>query len=787
MTSQTMRTAGLAIAAALFVLGCDETTPDTHISQFDRPQDVALVCYHDELGPLPLGCCENQGSGVEGYCDVPNPEAVLLAFVTQTTFGEVAVVDLDDGDIIDQDDRIPLNSFIPVGGQPSDIAASWDGTRVYTANFETEDVSVIDVGKVFGPTMTPATAVGIDGPGGRIAVAKAPSIRDRYLFVTQPSLGRLAVVALGDSDTAGADGGVEDADAGSGGGAGGQSRLLGYLRLDAATALPHAPEDVTPEGIVPWAIAASDVTPSLYVGGKRGNYIAEIDSEVLVAEALALDVPGPLGEAAIVRRMELGDFTTRALAVEPDLERWIYAVENELGGVVVLDLVTGELLPVNAEDPIAQDAYSINVPGHARAIAMMRLAEDDDPLPVTFDGTFGIVSTTEAAIYVIDAEDRNPVWGEPGPRHSLRASSYWCSENVVDSGTADDCVIPGIDDAPVLVGDDNELSSGVAESIATIEDVGDAGLPQCGSDGGVDFRPDDDYGIRMRCDYRITSNEAWTLSWEGEIGVSGTGVAQYGAAETTADALVVRDQSKRFCTSGVLGGDDGAAIGFADLYDGFPGLGNGSPGFDDGYPGDILEITSAATPRDGATCEEFEDVRLRYRIREMLADDTLVIVPIPGSYAVPLPSQECFGQAFNYTIRAYQHWILSGSRTGHLRYGVLDATTGQCLPNDHTAESEEKASANAQRAFEDVPFENRYLAFELLAGSDPSAVEEYDDLYYSFVTSDGFSPIGAVLGNDLTDIEPTPDDLLVLIDQAGEGLMLFDLTGTFGMDGSAIN
>ncbi len=785
MAEMLKRRALLLIAAMIPALGCTQNTADNKISQFDRPQDVALVCYDETLGPLPIGCCENEGSGVPGYCDVPEPDAILLAFVTQTTFGEVAVVDLDQREIIDQDSRIPLNSFIPVGGQPSDIAASFDGTRVYTANFETEDVSVVDVAKVFGPTMIPATAIGIGGPGGRIAVAKAPSIRDRYLFVTQPTLGRLAVVAI--DDASGADGGLGDADAGTTDAAGSGGRLLGYLRLDAATALPHAPADDTPEGIMPWAIAASGVTPSLYVGGKQGNYIVEVDSEVLVSEALALDSPGPLSEAAIVRRMDLGDFTTRALAVEPDLERWIYAVENELGGVVVLDLVTGELLPVNADDPIAEDAYSIDVPGHALAVTLVRLAEDDDPLPVTFDGTFGVVSSTEAAIYVIDAEDRNPIWGAPGARHSLRSASYWCTDNTADAGTGDDCVIPGVEEAPALFGDNDELSTGVADSIATFEQSADAGLPDCEADGGVAFRPDDDYGLRTRCDYRITTNEAWTLAWEGEIGVSGTGVAQYDDAETGTDALVVRDQSKKFCTAGVLGGDDGTSIGFDDLYEGFSGLENGSPSFEGGYPGDILEITSAPTPREGATCDQFEDVRLRYQVREMLADDTLVIVPIAGSYAVPLPDEACFGQAFSYTIRAYHHWVLSGTKTGHLRYGVLDDTTGQCLPNDHTAESEEQAAANSQRAFDGVPFENRYLAFELIAGTDPTTADEYDDLYYLFSTSGGFSPMGAILGNDLTDIEPTPDDLLVLVDQSSEGLIVFDLTGTFGMDGSSIN
>lgn len=793
MTSAVQRAWPLAVAAAIAGLGCDETTPDNDIAQFNRPQDAALVCYHAELGPLPLGCCENQGGGVDGYCDVPNPEAVLLAFVTQTTFGEVAVVDLDEGEIIDQDTRIPLNSFIPVGGQPTDIAASFDGTRVYTANFETEDVSVVDVAEAFGPTMVPARAIDLGGPGGRLAVARAPSIRDRYLFVTQPTLGRLAVVEIEEYGAAGADGGAEgDAGAGAEGPAG---RLLGYLRLDAATGLPHAPADESPDGIMPWAIAASGLTPSLYVGGERGGCILEIDSEILVSKALELDAPGPLDESAVVRRIDLGDFTTRAIALEPDLERWIYAVENELGGVIVVDLTQPDpgdaLLPVNEDNPIAEDLYSIDVPGRARAVALVRLAEDENPLPVTFNGTFGIVTTSEASMYVIDAEDRNPIWGEPGERHSLRASAYWCTEATAgDAGAGDDyCVVPGVDEPPVLRGDGTELSDAVVETIAQFEQPDGGYAGECAADGGVAFRPDDDWGIRLRCDYRITGNETWTLTWEGELGVSGTGVAEYADPASTGDALVVRDQSKRFCTAGVLGGDDGTAIGFTDLYDGFPALETGSPGFPDGYPGDVLEITSEPTPREGAACDAFvaEGVRLRYRVREMLDEDVLVIVQLPGADAVPLPDADCFGQAFTYTIRAYGHWVLTGSKTGYARYGVLDGTTGQCLPHDGTGDSEERAAESAQRVFEGTPFENRYVAFQVGAGSVPGAKDEYEALTYAFVTSDGFSPMGAVLGSDLTDIEPTPDDLLVLIDRAGEGLILFDLTGTFGMDGSSIN
>jgi len=779
MTELSQRLAWLTAIAAIAAIACEENPPDNDIAQFDRPQDAALVCYDSDLGSLPIGCCRNAGDGVPGYCDAPIAGAVVLAFVTQTTFGEVAVVDLEEGAIIDQDARIPLNSFIPVGGQPSDVAASWDGRSVYTANFETADVSVIDVNEAFGPTMIASTAIDIEGPAGRLVVARAPSIRDRYLFVTQPTLGRLAVIEILDEDSSPPDAGVDGAPA--------PGRLLGWMRLDASTGIDHAPPDDSTEGVTPWAIVASDVTPSLYVGGKSANYIVEIDSEILVDRALALAAPGELGEDAIVRRLDIGDFTTRALAVEPDLERWIYAVENELGGVVVVDLVSGEMLPVNADDPIAEDAYSIDIPGRARAISLMRLAEDDDPSPVTFNGTFGIVSGTMAAIYVIDVEDRNAVTGQPVQLHSLRPSADWCAPDE-DAGTGDDveCVVPNVPEAPVLKGNDSELSTAIAASVGEIEET-DAGFPECEADGGVEFRPDGDYGVRLRCDYRISTNERWTMTWEGELGVSGAGVAQFDAPESEGATLVLRDQGKNFCGSGVLGGDDGAVMGFSDLYDGFANLETGSRWFPNGYPGDLLDITSEPTPLEGAACDQFDGVALRYQVRELLAADTLLIGTLSGSGAAPVPTAECFGQAFTYTIRSHRHWVIQGTLSGHLRYGVMDETTGQCLPDNGSEASEALAGAKNQRVFEDAPFNNYYLWITVASGTDPGVKDDYDELFYSFETEDGYAPMGSVQGNDLTDIEPMPDDRLVLIDQASEGLILFDLVGDFGIVGSAIN
>jgi len=768
-----------ALAVASF--SCTEDTADEVISQFDRPQDVALVCVDPEVTDedveegadrfLPLECCANVGAGVEGFCDGPNLDAILFAFVTQTTLGEVAVVNLHTQTIVDQDERIPLNSFIPVGSQPNDIAASWDGRMVYTANFETDDLSVIDVEEAFGPTMVASSSIDMGGPAARITIARAPSVRDRYAFVTQPTLGRLSVVEL-----------PHDGEKG---------RLLGYLRMDKGTGNPHAPVDESVEGVMPWAMAAHEVKmaggdpdddqtfPSLYVAGRAGNYLLELDTEILVQKALELPEPGYLGDDAIVRRIELDDFTIRSLAIEPELGRWAYGVENELGGVIVIDLVSGEVLPVNEENPLADDAYSIEIPGRARAVSLMRLTEDDDiPDPLTFSGTFAVVSTTQARIFVIDAEDRNPVVEFPGTQHSLRAASDWYDEE------EDEWILPAVSGEPLLEGDGVTLSE---DYVHMAEDggVGYTGPADAGTGAAVDvgpydcdedmvFRTEGEYGIRLRCDYRQTTVESWTLTREGDIGVSGSGVGRWDHDLSDGSMLVIVDESKDFCASGVLGPDDDPLGAFEDLYEGFDGLA--------GYRGDLLEVTSDPAPLYGEDCSDFEERTLTYRIIGVLDPRTLLLEPVGTT---PILNEGCFGQSFTYKVRAANHWVLRGSETGSLKRGSTDAATGQCLPVASSAEEEERLHWRNQRVFENTPFYNYYMTFTLATGEE--SIDDFDEVTYSFDTIYGFVSLNYLLGNDITDIEVAPDETLILVDQAGEGLLVFDLVDAFEPVGSAIN
>ncbi|MDD5307937.1 MAG: hypothetical protein PHU25_11505 [Deltaproteobacteria bacterium] len=741
---------GMILALAALVAACDQNTDKTAISQFDRPQDLALVCYRNTTGkvePLPMACCEPSGGGAEGYCGGGGiPEARILAFVTQTTPGEVAVVDVADQSIIDEDVRIPFNSFVPVGGQPTDIAASWDGSRVFTANYETEDLSVIEVGKSYGPTIVPATSIDVGGPAARLVIAQAPSIRDRFAFVTQPSLGRLAVVALDPADCPAA--GEET-----------PGCLLGYLRLDRATAIEHAPVDPAPEGIRPWAIVASKVSPSIYVGGFDGGYVAEIDSEILANEALGLTEPGPLSEGSVVRRLELlgdsGSYTTRSIAVEPDLERFLYAVENEKGGVIVVDLLTGTLLEVNEDNPLAKDLYSIELPGRARAVTMVRLGETGAPEPLTFDGTFAVVSTTAASIYVIDVDDRNAVTPYP---HALRSSTDFTKTS------------PSLADEPVLTVDNGTVSGAAAATYASFETDGvdagnaDGGPGECG-DGGVAYNPKPSYGVRLKCDPRQTSNEDWTLAWQGQIGLGGAAVINYSSLSADGRSVLLVDETKDFCAGGLLGRARG------DTYGGFPGLEAGG-----GYTGDLLVITSEPTPAEDADCSAFEDKTLVYQVSEIVDAHTVRITNDQFSASShPMPIVECFGQAFEYEIKAFRHWVLTGSSTGHLFDGHMNVE-GQCVPGPL------EAKGKTQRVFEGVPFESTYMAFTLMGGE-----KDGTEMSFAFTTEGGFAPLGSIVGNNITDMEFTPLKTLLLVDQAAEGLVTFDFLGDFVVVGTSVN
>ncbi|MCP4680093.1 MAG: hypothetical protein GY854_32290 [Deltaproteobacteria bacterium] len=806
-TSSCFFKAAFILALAACIVACQDNPPDTTISQFDRPQDVAFVCYERAKSQtLPLECCRTKGVTNGKICQGFIPTASLYAFVTQTTPGEVAVVDITGQRIVDQEASIPYNSFIPVGGQPSDIAATQDGSKVYTANYETGDLSVIEVidesndYSVFtNPSLKPARSINLEAPAARFVLSRHDD-RDRFAFVTQPTENRLAVVALRSEDCPDKtqDAGAPEANS--------DGCLLGWLNLNSVMGIDIPDSDAGmdqnsdggPEtysdGIRPWAIVASDATQHIYVSATNSEFIIEVDSIILAQEALSLDEKGPLGDSSVVRRFDIEGYTTRALALEPTPERWLYAIEQEEGGIIAINLIQGEMIPVDGND------FSIEVPGRARALTLLKLAEneglaenEEDPGPLNFNGTFAVVSTTKAGIYVIDVDDMAPHAQYPHT-HSLRSGVNLDPE-------ADAGVMPSLVDKPVLNLYGDVVPEKQALDYAYIEDPEadnldagpdldaggldagdqDAGEPpECRPpDDGYEFGPQWDYGFQYRCDPNQWSREDWRLTWQGSLGITGAAAIEYAHLESDADAglMVVTDEVKGFCERGLMARDDA-----------------------NGYPGDLFVITSKPTnyPEFNKDCAKFHDEEELVYVVDKVIDpnpggdvsdvNSIRIGTIGGDYNYSVPNLLCYGQAVSYEIRAQDHWVLAGSNSGHLYDGEFDNDTRTCVPGPKEAEG------RRHRVYPGELFENYYFRFTLQHGQyfpdggvEESEEDSTEDTYIEFTTQGGFEILAAYIGSNVTDIVATPDLDLVLVDQDDEGLVLFDMTNEFTVLGHSVN
>ncbi len=131
--------------AAVSTASCANTPPNSPVRSFDRAQKVDVVCLHvenydadtnfvTEVYPQPLPQAECGPAPI--YVDGTTLDNHLFALVTQTTRGEVALVDLTAGNVVDIDNSTPGINFLPVGKNPTDITSAPDGTWSYVAAAE---------------------------------------------------------------------------------------------------------------------------------------------------------------------------------------------------------------------------------------------------------------------------------------------------------------------------------------------------------------------------------------------------------------------------------------------------------------------------------------------------------------------------------------------------------------------------------------------------------------------------------------------------------------------------
>ena len=155
--------AALAVAAACRRSSCSQTPTNVPIRTFEGAQRVAVVCLqvlnvpdptHGAI-PVTQDNCAPVAAGV-----VPQTLPYhLIAAVTQTTRGELAIVDLTGGYVVDEDPSTPGINFIPVGTNPTDVAIPADGhfTYVSSASATKPAIYAIDSRRLLGDSLAAGT------------------------------------------------------------------------------------------------------------------------------------------------------------------------------------------------------------------------------------------------------------------------------------------------------------------------------------------------------------------------------------------------------------------------------------------------------------------------------------------------------------------------------------------------------------------------------------------------------------------------------------------------------
>ncbi|HXN30918.1 MAG TPA: hypothetical protein VN894_03610, partial [Polyangiaceae bacterium] len=147
MTNPRTRVAGAVIAtlalvaaasiAAASIASCAQTPPNVTAHTFRQAQKVDFICMqvNDASGnaiaqpkPVAQAQCAPVPINVTGSTLAFH----LYALVTQTTPGELAVVDLTAGNVVDVDKATPGVNFIPVGANPTDVAVAPGDAPAFT-------------------------------------------------------------------------------------------------------------------------------------------------------------------------------------------------------------------------------------------------------------------------------------------------------------------------------------------------------------------------------------------------------------------------------------------------------------------------------------------------------------------------------------------------------------------------------------------------------------------------------------------------------------------------------
>ena len=305
--------AALGVAVAVASSSCSQTPTNVPIRTFDGAQKVAVVCLqvlNSQNGATPV-TQDNCAPVAAGVVPATLPFH-LIAAVTQTTRGELAIVDLTGGYVVDEDQSTPGINFIPVGTNPTDVVIPPDGNFTYVSSAAATKPAIyaINSRRLLGDSLAfdnPST------PPLQLTDLAACSLPQSPVALAIASVGTGAGAGTGADAGAGADadaGAGAGADAGAGPSAYVVVALLGadgsmparVVAIDPAPLQTGTPGALPPCTIVGGTTLSADLPASWQAGPFWPDGVPYVDGGVdLVGQEPPVGPPGicsPLPDAA---------------------------------------------------------------------------------------------------------------------------------------------------------------------------------------------------------------------------------------------------------------------------------------------------------------------------------------------------------------------------------------------------------------------------------------------------------------------------------------------------------
>jgi hypothetical protein len=173
--------AGLLLLLATSWAGCQQNAVTVPVRSLERSGKAAFFCIQNPSRTPPgleMRACAPVTTTLDGL-DYSVPHTIGL--VTQQARGEVAVVDLTAGGVIDVDPTLPGENFLPVGGQPTDIVATPGSTAAFVAIGDPvrPGIFALSSSNIYLPGQHPSTPPALAG----FPACSLPSVPTQVLLV----------------------------------------------------------------------------------------------------------------------------------------------------------------------------------------------------------------------------------------------------------------------------------------------------------------------------------------------------------------------------------------------------------------------------------------------------------------------------------------------------------------------------------------------------------------------------------------------------------------------------